>query len=404
MGFGFIALQPLHISQLSVISSIGAGLQPTLEALKAGRSGLRARHFAGAFDTWVGEVAAADASPLAGALAAFECRNNRLAALALAQDGFADAVAACREKYGAGRIGVFLGTSTSGIEESELAYRRRDKATGALPPDFCHYAETHNTFSVARFVAQALDLRGPAIAISAACATTAKAFGNASRMIAAGVCDAAIVGGADSLCATTLYGFRSLGLMSSTPCRPFDVARNGISIGEAAAFAIVEKPPGNLPSDAVLLRGVGESNDAYHMSTPEPNGAGARLAMERALASAGLTARDIDYVNLHGTATPTGDAAEDRAVVGLFGRDTPCSSTKGLTGHTLGVSGIVESIISILAIRHRFMPGSALTRELDPEFESRYLLTSRDARIDRVMSNSFGFGGSNCSLIFERAH
>jgi 3-oxoacyl-[acyl-carrier-protein] synthase-1 len=239
--------------------------------------------------------------------------------------------------------------------------------------------------------------------VSAACATTAKAFGNAARMMAAGLCDAAIVGGADTLCATTLYGFRSLGLIAPGPCRPFDVDRDGISIGEAAGFALVEKPNGHTRSDDVLLLGLGESSDAYHMSTPDPEGTGARLAMERALASASLAIDDIDYINLHGTATLVGDAAEDRAISSLFGTTTPCSSTKSYTGHTLGAAGIVETIISALALRHGLMPGSPHTRRLDPAMCSGYLLEGSRARLDRVMSNSFGFGGSNCSLILGRA-
>jgi 3-oxoacyl-[acyl-carrier-protein] synthase-1 len=395
-------LFPLCLSHFSILSSVGAGSNATIDALRTGRSGLRPRHLQGGLDTWVGEVAGLDTFRLEHELAAFDCRNNRLAVRALAQDGFSDAAAAARERYGAARVGLFLGTSTSGIEQTELAYRRRDPATGALPADF-HYAETHNTFSLARLVGQVLRLEGPAVVLSAACATTAKAFGNAARMIATGICDAAIVGGADSLCATTLYGFRSLGLTSQGPCRPFDGARDGISIGEAAGFALVEKYDSRRSKDAVLLLGVGESSDAYHMSTPDPEGLGARLAMERALTAAGLAAKDIDYINLHGTATLVGDAAEDRAIVDLFGPRTSCSSTKGHTGHTLGSAGIVEAIVAALAIQHGLMPGSPHTEHVDPDFRSRFLIKSAEARVDRVLSNSFGFGGSNCSLVLGRA-
>ncbi|HVA15613.1 MAG TPA: beta-ketoacyl-[acyl-carrier-protein] synthase family protein [Stellaceae bacterium] len=396
-------MQPLLLSHFAIVSSLGAGLEATLAALQAGRSGLRPHSYPGEFDTWIGKVDALDTFRLDEGLAPFECRNNRLAAMAMAQDGFAEAVAALREKYGPHRIGLVLGTSTAGIEQTERAYRRRDPETGRLPSDF-RYAETHNTFSVGKFVARALDLTGPAIVVSAACATTAKAFGNAARMIAAGFCDAAIVGGADTLCSTTIYGFRSLGLISREPCRPFDRGRDGISIGEASGFAIVEKAAGGrLPPNAVLLRGIGESSDAYHMSTPHPDGAGARLAMERALAAAGMAPDDIDYVNIHGTATPVGDAAEDRALVELFGRETPCSSTKGYTGHTLGAAGIVETIIAALAIQNSFMPGSANTQDVDPALRSRYLTAGQHAPVRRAMSNSFGFGGSNCSLVLERA-
>jgi 3-oxoacyl-[acyl-carrier-protein] synthase-1 len=394
-------LQPLQLSHFAIVSGLGLGLDATFSALLAGRTGLRPQSYPSGVDTWIGKVDALDDARLDDGLAPFECRNNRLAVLALAQDGFLEAAEGLREKYGADRIGMFLGTSTSGIEQTERAYRQRDGGSGRLPPDF-HYAETHNTYSLAKLLSHVLRLSGPSVVVSAACATTAKVFGNAARMIASGFCDAAIVGGADTLCSTTIYGFHSLGLVSRAPCRPFDAVRDGISVGEAAGFAIVEKAAGELAPNAVVLRGFGESSDAYHMSTPHPEGTGARLAMERALASAGLKPEDIDYVNAHGTATLVGDAAEDRALVELFGRDTPCSSTKGYTGHTLGAAGIVEAIISSLAIRNNFMPGGANTREVDPALRSRYLTEGRRQPVRRVLSNSFGFGGSNCSLVLER--
>ncbi len=295
-------------------------------------------------------------------------------------------------------MGLFLGTSTSGIHTTELAYRRRHPGTGALPDDY-HYAETQNVFSLGEFVRRYCGLNGPVSVVSSACSSGAKVFGNAARMISAGVCDAAVVGGADSLCLTTLYGFHSLGLTSPGPCRPFDVGREGISVGEGAGFALVEKAD-DAASGSVLLPGVGESSDAYHMSTPHPEGLGAKMAMRRALESAGLGPRDIDYVNLHGTATKTNDASEDRAVVEIFGTDTPCSSTKGSTGHLLGAAGITEAIVSIMAIAHAFMPGGANTREVDPALKCRYLLETRRTGVRHVLSNSFGFGGSNCSLVF----
>ena len=394
-------MQALHISHLSIVNSLGAGLAATADALRARRSGLAPCTFENvALETYAGEVSGLDDFRVRPDLADFDCRNNRLAQLGLQQDGFADAVAAAQKKYGPERLGVFMGTSTSGLLQTELAYRRRDPQTGALPSDF-HYPQTHNTYSLADFVQRYLGLKGPAFVVSSACSSTAKVFGNAARMIAAGVCDAAVVGGVDTLCLTTLYGFHSLGLISRTPCRPFDVARDGISLGEGAGFALLEK--GTARSDEeVMLLGVGDSSDAYHMSTPHPQGLGAQLAMQRALDCAGLKPQDIDYINLHGTSTKTNDASEDQAVFELFGDTTPCSSTKGWTGHLLGAAGITEAIISILAIKQGFMPGSLHTRMLDPELRSNYQLKNRDARIQRVMSNSFGFGGSNCSLIFGR--
>ena len=397
------AMQPLALSDFTVVTGLGAGRAQTMAALRTGHSALKPCEFDDLpFPTHVGEIGGLDADPLKGELAGFDCRNNRLAALALCQDGFIDAVAAARRRYGAGRIGVFLGTSTSGILQSETAYRRRDPETGRLPPDF-DYARTHNTYSLGRFVRAALGLAGPAFVVSTACAATAKVFGSAARMIAAGVCDAAVVGGADTLCATTLYGFHSLGVLADEPCRPFDVERRGISIGEAVGFVLLERPDDRTRGDAVHLLGIGESSDAYHMSSPHPDGVGARLAMERALFAAGLAPTDIDYINLHGTATPVGDAAEDYAVFDLFGARTPGSSTKGFTGHMLGASGVVEAVFCALAIQDNFMPGSPHTRTIDPAVRSQYVCEGRRGRVDRVVSNSFGFGGANCSLVLGRA-
>lgn len=393
---------PLVLSDFSILTSLGAGRDLTAAALRDGSSSLRPCTFeAVPFLTYVGEVSWLDDVPFESALAGFDCRNHRLAAMALKLDGFTERVAAARERYGAGRIGLFLGTSTSGLYQTEAAYRRRDAETGRLPSDF-DYARTHNTYALASFVRSVLGLAGPAFVVSTACAAAAKVFASAARMIEAGICDAAVVGGADTLCATTLYGFRSLGVMSDEPCRPFDVERRGISIGEAAGFALLERATSVQHKDAVLLLGVGESSDAYHMSSPHPEGIGARLAMERALASAGLRAEDIDYVNLHGTATPVGDAAEDRAVSDLFGRSTPCSSTKGFAGHTLGAAGVVDAVFCALSILHEFLPGSPHTRTVDPALHSRYLCEGAPARINRVISNSLGFGGANCSLVLGR--
>ncbi len=396
-------MQPLVLSSFSLVTCLGAGDAETIDALRSGRSGLAPCHFeTAAIPTFVGEVQDFEDVAIKGAVAGFNCRNNRLAQKALSQDGFSEAVASARARYGADRIGVIVGTSMAGILATELGYRARVHNNGSLPCDY-NYAGTHNSFSLGRYVGAVLGLEGPATAISTACATTAKAFGSAARWITAGLCDAAIVGGADTLCLTTLYGFRSLELTAEDPCRPFDIDRAGISLGEAGGFVLLERPRADTPDDAILLFGVGESADAYHMSSPHPEGLGARLAMERALASAQLRPQEIDYVNLHGTATRVGDAAEDKAIVSVFGTGTPCSSTKGQTGHTLGAAGITEALISTLSLKHGFMPGSPTTRTLDPEMRCRYLLEGEKAPLARVMSNSFGFGGSNCSLILGYA-
>ena len=352
--------------------------------------------------TFIGEVAGVDAVQLPARLADFDCRNNRLALLGLMQDGFVEAVRAAIAKYGAQRIGLFLGTSTSGILQTELAYRRRDPVSGALPADFI-YGTTHNTFSVADFTRHYFGLTGPAVVVSSACSSSAKVFASARRMMATGLIDAAVVGGVDSLCLTTLYGFSSLGLVSEQACRPFDTLRNGISIGEAAAFALLERTSEDLDADAVLLLGIGESSDAHHMSSPHPDGLGARMAMQDALQMAGLQASEIDYINLHGTATQSNDAAEGKAVRSVFGSSTPCSSTKGATGHTLGAAGGVEAVICALTLQHGLLPAGLNTRQLDPTLDLDYVLENREQPVTRVISNSFGFGGTNCSLVFGRA-
>jgi 3-oxoacyl-[acyl-carrier-protein] synthase-1 len=396
-------MTPLVLTHFTATSAIGCGLRETLAALEAQRTGLVPCRFETVvLDTYVGEVAGVDEEKIPGALAEFNCRNNRLAQLSLNQDGFLAAVESLAQRWGRHRIGVFLGTSTAGILETELAYRRRDAVSGSLPDDF-HYRGAHNSFSVADFVRQRLQLEGPAAVVSSACSSSAKVFGSARRMMAAGLIDAALVGGVDSLCLTTLYGFHSLQLVSPRPCRPFDQERDGISIGEAAAFALVERAPDSLDANAVMLLGIGESSDAYHMSSPHPEGKGAQVAMLQALRTAGLQAADIDYINVHGTGTPGNDNAEACAVATVLGSQVPCSSTKGATGHALGAAGALEAVICALALQHGLMPAGLNTTAVDPSLGVNYLLENRRQRISHVLSNSFGFGGSNCSLALGRA-
>jgi 3-oxoacyl-[acyl-carrier-protein] synthase I len=396
-------MSPLALRSFTATSAIGHGLDATLASLRAQRSGLAPCRFETvALETCVGEVPGVDEVRLPGRLSEFDCRNNRLAWLAMAADGFAAAVAECRARHGAQRIGVFLGTSTSGILETEVAYRHRHPESGALPQGF-RYRGAHNTFSLAAFTQHALGLAGPAAVISCACSSSAKVFASGRRAIEAGLIDAAVVGGVDSLCLTTLYGFHSLQLVSRTPCRPFDVGRDGISIGEAAAFALLERAGDHLDSDGVLLLGTGESSDAYHMSTPPPDGRGAGAAMRQALAAASLEPGDIGYINFHGTGTAANDVAEALAVASVLGTEVPGSSTKGATGHALGAAGALEAVICALALKAGLMPAGVNTRQVDPALPISYLREARSAPLTCVMSNSFGFGGSNCSLIFARA-
>lgn len=390
-------MTPLSLSHYSLVSGIGRTRGETVAALRDRRSGLRRCDFLDYdLDTCIGRVGEVEHSPITGSLAHFDCRNNRLAWMALEADGFADRVARAKSQYGSARIAVIVGTSTSGILESELAYRRRSPVDGSLPPDF-NYRYRHNTFSVADFTRSYLGLSGPATAISTACSSSSKAFAAASRFIAAGFCDAAVVGGVDSLCGTTLYGFHSLQLTSALPCRPADGERDGISIGEAAGFALLERATGI--SDTVTLLGYGESSDAYHMSSPHPEGAGAIRSMTRALQRAGLEPDSIDHVLLHGTGTRANDAAEDLAIQKVFPNPPKCSSIKGWTGHTLGAAGIVNAVLASLSLECGLVPGTLQTRRVDPSFGCPVLLDNRDAPIQYVLSNAFGFGGNNASLV-----
>jgi 3-oxoacyl-[acyl-carrier-protein] synthase-1 len=386
----------LAVPAYTVTTALGPGCESLWRGLKRARSGLTPCDFGTAdLPTWIGRVPGCEAIELPGRLARWTCRNNCLAELGLRQDNFIAAVEDARARYTPERIGLFLGTSTSGIGATEAAYRQI--TDGRLPAWFS-YEHSHDYFSLCGYVRARLGLTGPTMTMATACASSAKVFAAAARAMAAGFCDAAVVGGVDSLCLTTLYGFNSLQLISRTPCRPCDAARAGISIGEAAGFALIV-PAGATDDETPRVLGIGESSDAYHMAAPEPAGAGAELAMRRALNDAGLTADAIEYINLHGTATPANDLAEAQAVARMFGREVPVSSTKGATGHTLGAAGIVEAVIGWLALRHGWSPPSLNTRNVDPAITARVLLKGQAGPLRHVLSNTFGFGGSNCSLV-----
>jgi 3-oxoacyl-[acyl-carrier-protein] synthase-1 len=397
------AVAPLRLAHFTAVSCLGHGLAATLGALEASRGGLAPCDFETvALDTHIGRIQGVEAVRWPPALEAFDCRNNRLAQLALMQDDFSSAVAASARRYGPERLGVFIGTSTSGILETEIAYRHRDPVSGELPAGF-DYRHRQNSFAVGDYVRRALALQGPAAVVCAACSSSAKVFALAQRMIAARLIDAAVVGGVDSLCLTTLYGFHALQLMARGPCRPFDRDRDGLSIGEAAAFALLERAQGPPASGTLLLLGAGESSDAHHMSSPHPQGAGARLAMQRALEAAALAPSEVGYINLHGTGTPSNDSAEALAVEALFGPQIPCSSTKGATGHTLGAAGALEAVVCALALRHGLLPAGLNRSVPDALLRVEYLSEPRRAPLRVALSNSFGFGGVNCSLLFGRA-
>jgi len=403
-------MSPLAITAFTASSAAGTGRAALRVALRERRSGLRANDFAilqrgsmhsdraiqPLLDCWIGRVEGVEDAVLPEPLARWECRNNRLAWLGLQQDGFLDAVAAAKLRHGADRIALVIGTSTSSIGASEEAYARLDDG-GRFPADLAR-SNIHTPHSLGGFLQQALGLDGPCVTVATACSSSAKVFGQAARLIDAGFADAAVVGGVDSLCGSVLYGFNSLQLVSTRPCRPFDAARDGLSLGEAAGYALLERE-----GDGPRLRGYGESSDAHHMSTPHPDGLGARLAMQSALARAGLSSVAIGYLNLHGTATPANDSVEAAAVAALFPASTHASSTKGWSGHTLGAAGILEAVIALLALEHGELPGLLHCHALDAACGPQIRIENATREIDYAMSNSFGFGGNNAALVFGRA-
>ena len=391
----------LSMPAFTATSCLGPGIASLRSSLLAQRTGLVPCQFESVdLDTYVGIThLTEDEVFLPAELQDFDCRNNRLAFLGLQQDGFIDAVEKAKCHFDKTRIGVFLGTSTSGMLQTEKGYRELDPQTGALP-SWVNYRFAQNTCSAAHFVRLALGLSGPTAVVSTACSSSAKVFAMAQRMLLLGAIDAAIVGGVDSLCLTTLYGFHSLQLLSQNPCKPYDARRDGISIGEAAVFALLTRDDERTSPGSILIKGVGESSDAYHMSSPHPEGLGARQAMQSALQQARLSAQDIDYIHLHGTATKNNDAIESIAVSAVFERKPPASSTKGATGHCLGAAGALNVAIGALALQQQTAWGSPGTEELDAALSPIHYLMHNVARpMSHVLSNSFGFGGSNCSIV-----
>ncbi|MDG6774333.1 beta-ketoacyl-[acyl-carrier-protein] synthase family protein [Thiomicrorhabdus sp. ZW0627] len=393
---------PIHITASSLVSSMGNGKSAHLSALKAHRTGLKNTidSLNPRLDSFYGEVSGVTEVALPQSLQDYHCRNNQLAWLALQSDGFIEAVEAAKHKYGATRIGLAVGTSTSGILETEQAWPHKN-AEGEFETDY-HYETTHRMNSLADFCADALEIYGPRIVISTACSSSAKVFASASRWIDHGLVDAVIVGGVDTLCLTTIHGFNALGLVNPDIVKPLNCDRKGINIGEAGGFMLLEKSDNNVSN--IQLSGFGESSDAYHISTPHPQGLGAKIAMEDALKMAELNSAEIDYLNLHGTGTQSNDLAEAHAVNDLFGENQPMlSSTKGFTGHTLGAAGITEAVFCQLALENQLAFPNLNLESLDPELNLNPIIETTESEIRHCMSNSFGFGGNNACLIFSLA-
>ena len=395
----------LALRAYTATTALGRGRDAQAKALNDRRSGLRRNDFGGdeRLDCWIGRVEGLEQSPLPSALTRWECRNNRLAWLALQQDELLAAIAEVVARHGAARVAVVVGTSTSSIGATEEAYTRLVDEHGEFhfPPDLDRPL-IHTPHSLGKFVQQATGLGGPCVTVATACSSSAKVFAQAARLIQSGVADAALVGGVDTLCGSVLFGFNALQLVSAQPCKPFDAARDGLSLGEAGGFAVLERGDAGDRSP-LQLRGYGESSDAHHMSTPHPQGLGAKLAMDDALARSGIDAGDVGYLNLHGTATPANDSIEARAVAELFPEQLHASSTKGWTGHTLGAAGIVESVIALLALERGLLPGTLNSTLPDPACGAQIRFDNAQRDIRYAMNNSFGFGGNNACLVFGRA-
>jgi 3-oxoacyl-[acyl-carrier-protein] synthase I len=388
-------VSPLCVTAFTATCAAGAGLNGLAGALRSRRSGLTPNDFsATVLPTWIGRVRGLEQAPLPAEFAAWECRNNRLAWLALTQDRFRERVTEARKRYGRSRIALVIGTSTSSIGATEEAYRLQ--ADGQAPPDL-RRPIVHSPHSLGDFIQRALDLEGVCTTIATACSSSAKVFAYAERLLRHGLADAAVVGGTDTLCGSILFGFNSLGLLSPEPCRPFDPARRGLSLGEGGGFALLQRE-----GEGPWLLGYGESSDAHHMSSPHPDGRGARLAIEEALAGAGLDSKDVDYINLHGTASQKNDEIEGRVVAELFPERVFASSTKGWTGHTLGAAGIVEVALTLIALETGLAPGTLNSSSIDASCGPQIRLHNEQRELRHASSHSFGFGGSNCVLLFGR--
>jgi 3-oxoacyl-[acyl-carrier-protein] synthase I len=391
----------LGLPALGIATSIGAGKAAVAAALRDSlRPGLEWR--TGLIEGAPALVGAVNAPlpPIGSNHAAYDSRNNRLALLALSE--IIGAIEELIARFGRKRIAVVMGSSTSGISDAEAALATR-KSDGRWPARFSYLQQEPGSLS--EFIARFLGIEGPAYTIATACSSSGKAFASGRRLIEAGVVDAAIVGGCDTLCRLTLNGFWSLEALTRTACNPFSRNRDGIAIGEGAAVFVMT--PDTAP---VMLLGAGESSDAYHASAPHPDGIGALACMRAALTDAELDPGDIDYINLHGTGTPQNDRVESHAVYDIFGDTVPCSSTKPMIGHTLGAASACEAAFLWLTLSQgegAKLPPHLWDGERDPELAPIALVEPGAAPSDRapraMLSTSFAFGGSNVALILGRA-
>ena len=386
-------MRPIPITGFGVINALGAGRQQMIDALSTGRTGLKPPTMKLPFETMVGAVDVPLPS-LDGALTAYQTRLARLLAHLIFQ--VEPELARLRARWAPERIGIFLGTSTAGAASTEVAYKEF-VATGKLPADY-NFKKQHTFGAVLHVVRTLTGAHGPAWVVSTACTSSAKTVATAKRMMAAGVIDAALVGGVDTLCEMTVTGFWALSALSDKLCRPFSQGSTGINIGEGGALVLLERE-GDAPA---VIDGVGESSDAYHISAPHPEGLGAKLAMERALPN-GITPADIDHVNAHGTGTPHNDKAESKAIRALLGPDLPVISTKGYTGHTLGGAGATEIALALIMMQEGWIAPSIGAAPINGDYGINVVTEKTPAKLRRVLSNSFAFGGNNICVSMRAA-
>jgi len=384
------ALDDVAVTAYSLCNCLGRTTKDVIESLSASRTGLGPPPFPLPFETVCGAVTGELPAPPPG-FAAYDCRQARIALHTLEE--LRAPLAFALSRWGGDRLAIVMATSTGGIAESEEAYDAYKKV-GRLPAGY-DYDRQHTFSAFAELLRGVVGSTGPVYVVSTACSSSAKVLASARRLIAADVADAVLVGGVDSLSRTTLYGFAGLSVLSSSPCRPFSQVRRGMNIGEGGAMLLIERKG---VARARIL-GVGETSDAHHMSSPRPDGLGVRMAMESALAEAHLEPSAVSYINAHGTATPINDAVEAAAISALFGGDVPVSSTKGFTGHMLGAAGATEAIFAVVAVEQGWIPASLGAEPQDPAFHIRLNRERAERRCRVVLSNSFGFGGSNVAVV-----
>ncbi len=383
-----------YLSTPGIINALGSGVDTVARRLFAGDTSgvLLENGWLPAAPARVGR-ARGELPELPVRFADYGCRNNRLLLAALAQ--IEPTLDTALARHGRRRLGVVIGTSTSGIAEGETALATR-RASGTLPTGYRYLQQEIGMPAV--FLARYLGLRGPAYTVSTACTSSAKAFASARNLLRHRLCDAVLVGGVDSLCKLTVNGFSALESTSIEISNPMSRNRCGLNVGEGAALFLLSGE-----ETAVELLGIGETSDAYHISAPHPDGIGAEAAMRAALADAQLTAADVDYLNLHATATLKNDAMESRAVLRVFPQGVASSGTKPLSGHTLGAAGATELAFCWLALHAGQLPPHVWDGAADAQL-ARLDLVAGARRFARnsgrvCMSNSFAFGGSNASLI-----